>query len=118
MTGHVLSPRAQADLGDIWDFTEATWNADQAEKYLRDIGQAFNTIAADPRRGQDAGDIRAGYRKYATGSHVRAWISTAIYDCSAYLNTTAFAQSVVGDALTSKLWSRAPHRFYDQRNGP
>lgn len=70
MTGYVLSPRAKADLDDIWEFTEATWNADQAEKYLRDIGQAFNTIAADPRRGQDAGDIRAGYRKYATGSHV------------------------------------------------
>jgi hypothetical protein len=40
MTGHfVLSPRAQADLDDIWDYTADRWGLDQAETYTRDIWQ-------------------------------------------------------------------------------
>lgn len=70
MTGFVLSPRAQLDLNEIWDYTEAHWSTEQAERYLRAIGEAFDTIAADPRRGQDCDHIRAGYRKYAVGAHV------------------------------------------------
>ena len=70
MTGYVLSPRAQADLDGIWDYTEATWGEAQAETYLRDIAHAFKTLVDDPRRGLDCGHIRAGYRKYAVGSHV------------------------------------------------
>ena len=69
-TGYVLSPRAEADLDEIWDYTETTWGTAQAETYLREIGTAFDVIAADPRRGQDCSHIRAGYRKFAVGSHV------------------------------------------------
>lgn len=70
MTGVVLSPRAQADLDAIWNYTIEHWGADQAERYVREIWQAIAVVAADPRRAQSCDDIRAGYRKYAVGSHV------------------------------------------------
>ena len=70
MTDFVLSPRAQADLDEIWDYTELRWSTTQAERYIRQLWQGLEYVASDPRRGDACDDIRAGYRKYAVGSHV------------------------------------------------
>ena len=70
MSRYVLSPAAQADLDDIWDYGEANWGAARAEAYLRGIQQAVETVAADPRRGRDCSHVRAGYFKFAVGSHM------------------------------------------------
>lgn len=70
MTRAALSPRAQADLDEIWDFTAKRWGLDQAETYTRLLQGAIETIAAEPTRGRACDDIRAGYRKYPVGSHV------------------------------------------------
>jgi toxin ParE1/3/4 len=78
MTVHI-SPKAQADLDDIWSYTVRKWNAAQAESYLRQIAEAFEVIAAEPRRGRDCEDIRPGYRKYLVGSHVIFFRVTANY---------------------------------------
>jgi toxin ParE1/3/4 len=65
-----LSPRAKRDLDEIWDYTEANWGFTQAEAYLRQIERSVLAIAADPRLGRSCDEIREGYRKYLTGSHV------------------------------------------------
>ena len=65
-----LRPRAQRDLEDIWDHTVRTWGAAQAEKYLRQIEAALATITRDPQIGRSCDDIRAGYRRFPTGSHI------------------------------------------------
>ena len=70
MTGFVLSPLAQADLRDIWDYTADKWGLDQAESYLRVIEAAIKFVAAEPQRGRTADQIRLGYRKYLAGTHV------------------------------------------------
>ena len=70
MSGFVLSPRAQADLDDIWTYTAATWDDHQAERYIRDIWHAIRMLAADPRKARACDEIRAGYHKYTVGSHV------------------------------------------------
>jgi toxin ParE1/3/4 len=70
MSGYVLSPRAKADLDDIWDYTERNWGAEQAKAYIRLIGAAIQTLAASPARGKACDHIREGYRKYPAGSHV------------------------------------------------
>jgi toxin ParE1/3/4 len=70
MARYVLSPRAQADLDEIWDYSASTWGNDRTERYIRELWQGILTVAADPRRGQSIGAIRAGYFKYAVGSHV------------------------------------------------
>ena len=70
MTGYIISPRAQADIEEIWDYTVGRWNDNQAVRYIRAIQEAIETIAADPARGRSCEQVRAGYRKYAVGSHV------------------------------------------------
>jgi toxin ParE1/3/4 len=46
------------------------WNLAQVETYLRGMWGAIETIAADPRLGRAADDVRPGYRRYLVGSHV------------------------------------------------
>jgi toxin ParE1/3/4 len=70
MTEYVFSPRALADIEEIWDYTERRWDADQAERYNRVPKQGVEQVARDPRRGRSCDDIRPGYRKYSVGSHV------------------------------------------------
>ena len=70
MTHYVLSPRAQADLEEIWDYTAAHWGAKQAELYLRQLHTSLEAIAQDPQLGRRCDDIRAGYRKPPAGSHI------------------------------------------------
>ena len=62
---YVLSPRAQADLGEIWDHTLSRWGSDQAERYLRQIQAALELLTRNPRLGRSASAIRRGYRKHA-----------------------------------------------------
>ncbi len=70
MSRYVLSPRAQADLDGIWEYTADTWSVDQAERYVRLIADGISTVAAKPARGRPCDHIREGYRKYPVGSHV------------------------------------------------
>ncbi len=78
MTGRfVLSPRAETDLDEIWDYTEDRWGLDQAETYTRALWQRMEAVAAKPAMGQDCSDIRAGYFKIPCGSHVLFYRLTA-----------------------------------------
>ena len=70
MRGYVLSPYAQADVEEIWEYSVAQWGIDQAELYIRDLKAALESLVADPRRGRSCDDIRAGYYRYAVGSHI------------------------------------------------
>jgi toxin ParE1/3/4 len=70
MSGYVLSPRAQADLDEIWDYTERNWGKEQAEAYIRLIGAAVQAMASSPERGKACDDVRKGYRKYPAGSYM------------------------------------------------
>ncbi|GAA4168347.1 type II toxin-antitoxin system RelE/ParE family toxin [Gryllotalpicola koreensis] len=74
MSGYRLTPAAQRDLSSIWDYTEDAWGPQQAETYLGEIRFAFERIAANPERGRACDDIRAGYRRYAIGSHILFYI--------------------------------------------
>jgi toxin ParE1/3/4 len=67
---YLLSPAAQQDLAEIWDYTCDSWGADQAENYLRELQRAIERAAANPGIGRACDEIRAGYRKLAAGSHV------------------------------------------------
>jgi toxin ParE1/3/4 len=70
MSRYVLSPRAQADLDEIWDYTFERWGVGQAADYIRLLQRAIETIAGDPRKGRSCDEIRTGYSKYPAGAHV------------------------------------------------
>jgi toxin ParE1/3/4 len=65
-----LSPRARIDLDEIWNYSARAWSVEQAEAYLDALGQTLALLTANPRLGRDAGDIRPGYLKFPTASHV------------------------------------------------
>jgi toxin ParE1/3/4 len=69
MKGYVLSPAAQADLGEIWDYSARNWGAEQADRYIFAIRSACEALADGSRRGRAIDDIRPGYRKLAVASH-------------------------------------------------
>ena len=65
-----LAPAARADLDAIWSYTAKNWNTDQAESYIRNLTQAMRTLAQNPALGKAIDDVRPGYLKFPTGSHV------------------------------------------------
>ena len=69
MTGYLLSPAAQADLSEIWDYTVRRWSQAQAERYILAIRDSCKALADGTRRGRSIDDIRAGYLKLPVGSH-------------------------------------------------
>ena len=71
MTGHfVLTPRAQTDLDEIWDYTADRWGLDQAETYTRQLWKDIAIVANRPSLGRECNEVRRGYRMYPSGSHV------------------------------------------------
>lgn len=70
MSRYIVSPRAQQDLSEIWDYMVKRWGVDQAEAYIRLIQLAIETVADDPRKGRPCDEVRVGYRKYPVGSHM------------------------------------------------
>lgn len=65
----MLTPAAQTDLGEIWDYTCERWGEDQAEKYVREIQRALLSLVGNPLIGRPCDEVREGYRRYAVGSH-------------------------------------------------
>lgn len=65
-----LSPRAQNDVDDIWNYTARRFGVEQAETYMRQIDSHTRLVAGEPSIGRACPDIRAGYFKYQSGSHV------------------------------------------------
>jgi toxin ParE1/3/4 len=71
MTGHfVLTPRAQTDLDEIWDYTAERWGLEQAETYTRQLWKDIAIVADRPSLGRECTEVRRGYRMYPSGSHV------------------------------------------------
>lgn len=69
MSGYLLSPAAQADLGQIWDYSACKWGEDRADRYILGIRDACDALADGSRRGRAIAAIRPGYRKLAVASH-------------------------------------------------
>ena len=70
MPQYRLTPAAQRDLSSMWENTVERWDSRQAETYLLEIRSALERIAEQPDRGRAVEAIRAGYRRYAIGSHL------------------------------------------------
>ena len=72
----VISPRAQKDIDDIWDYTVERWGEQQADAYVRLLEAAIAAVAADPTIGQACDDVRPGYRMRFVGSHILFYRTT------------------------------------------
>lgn len=63
-----FSPAAEADIGEIWDYTADIWGPDQADSYTDAIRDACHALARGEKRGRPS--VLPGFQKYLCGSHV------------------------------------------------
>lgn len=76
MRAYLLTPRARADLDEIWNYTAAQWSVAQAERYLREIQRGIEAVASRPGLGRRCDELRAGYFKMFVGSHILFYTQT------------------------------------------
>ena len=67
-----ISPRAQADLDDIWIFIASeSGSADSADRVLDSIAGTLNVLRRSPYAGRSRDqDLRPGLRSFPAGNHV------------------------------------------------
>jgi len=68
-------PAAQADLGEIWDYSADKWGADQADHYTDAIRNACYALARGERQGRPS--VLLGLQKCLCGSHVIYFLDAA-----------------------------------------
>lgn len=69
MKALAFSPAAQADIDEIWEYSAENWGPDQADRYTDEIRDACHALADGSRHGRPV-DVRPGYLKSSTGSHM------------------------------------------------
>ncbi len=70
MRRYRLSPAAERDMAEIWLYSARKWGMDRADGYIHALTEAMALTADDPLIGVSCDDIRPGYRKRVSGSHV------------------------------------------------
>ena len=61
--------KADEDLINIYIYSFRTWGAVRADAYIRDLNNAFQTLANNSGMGRDYADVRPGIRAYVVESH-------------------------------------------------
>lgn len=69
MKGLSFTPRAEADIDAIWEYSSENWGLDQAVRYIREIRDTCHALALGRKRGR-AKTVRRGYLSYPCGSHI------------------------------------------------
>ena len=66
-----LTPAAERDLEDIWEYTAVTWSLAQAERYTDMLLETCQELADDPvsLRSTPCDHIRRGYRRCQMERH-------------------------------------------------
>ncbi|PCJ34929.1 MAG: plasmid stabilization protein ParE [Cellvibrionales bacterium] len=70
MAEYRLAPKAIDDMEATWLYSLAQWGAQQAERYIDDVTEAFEFLATSPKAGLNYENIRTGYRKHPIIRHV------------------------------------------------
>lgn len=70
MPSYALSKAADADLEQIARRSVEQWGFARAEAYLLTLHQAFERLAAFPDLGRSIDDVRRGYFRFESESHV------------------------------------------------
>ena len=65
-----LSPAAQSDLSGIWDYTAEMWSPDQANAYLRGLGEKLEALCSHPEIARERTEIDPPVRLHPYRSHL------------------------------------------------
>jgi toxin ParE1/3/4 len=65
-----LSDRAEADLGEIWDYSAEKWGVDQADRYIDALMSRFRWLSGNAALWQPRSDLTEGLYSYPQQSHL------------------------------------------------
>lgn len=65
-----LSPAARIDLSGIWDYTAEMWSPDQADAYLRGLGEKLKMLCDHPAIAREHTEIAPPIRLLSYRSHL------------------------------------------------
>ncbi|MBX9909787.1 MAG: type II toxin-antitoxin system RelE/ParE family toxin [Beijerinckiaceae bacterium] len=72
-----LTPRALADLDDIWRFSAEIWSTAQADRYVDTLADLFETIATMPTLARERAEFTPPVRIHAHEAHVIVYTTAA-----------------------------------------
>lgn len=67
---YILSPSAENDLLEIWDYSTNTWGDAQADRYLKRLESRFIDLAANPAKGKQCNKVALDYLSYREAKHI------------------------------------------------
>lgn len=70
VTGFKLRPAAKQDLANIWRSTLETWTIDQADRYVRELNDAFGLLVEQPKIARERLELSPPLRVLRSGSHM------------------------------------------------
>ena len=70
LSHYELSPEAEQDLSNIFDYTETEFGLNQAVTYLNDLDHCFVSLMENPGIGRERLEIRPELFSFVSGSHV------------------------------------------------
>lgn len=65
-----LSPAARTDLSRIWDYTAEIWSSDQADTYLRGLGERLEALCSHPEIARERTEIDPPVRLLPYRAHL------------------------------------------------
>ncbi|WP_248633503.1 type II toxin-antitoxin system RelE/ParE family toxin [Cereibacter changlensis] len=65
-----LSPKAEADLEDVWIYTAERWSSHQADRYIESLAATFDMLLAMPLIARERKELSQPVRLHPTGSHL------------------------------------------------
>lgn len=70
MAEYRLTPAAERDLEEIWQYTREQWSIEQAHRYTDTLIAACAALAETPKTAPACDHIRSGYRRSGVEHHV------------------------------------------------
>ena len=65
-----ISPRAQAEIVGIWEYTAREYGEDAVDAYVTELDAVMQRVSEYPQMGADCSEVRKGYRRIRAGSHM------------------------------------------------
>mgnify|MGYP000863181458 CR=1 FL=1 len=72
--GYAIAPEGLRDLETVWAYGAETWFADQADRYLDELVQAFDRVARSPALFRECLEFMPLVRIYPYRSHLIVYV--------------------------------------------
>lgn len=71
----LLYPRAEADLENIWHYSAATWEVEQANHYVDQFDKCLGILSSNPHISRERDEYTPPVRLYRFNEHLIVYIA-------------------------------------------